>query len=265
MQGSRVASISRTHPVGERLVAVAQRRPDPGKRRSRAEQVAADVEEEILAARLPVGAHLGRRAEFMARFGISPMIMSETLRILRNRGLVAVRPGTGGGIFVAALPPQVRLGGMDLWFLDSGTHPLELFEARVHLEARLTAVAFDRATEQDVAIMRGTVQQMNLASDARSYLDAVMSLHRALVVAARISVLDAMHQTVIALLRSTLSRAAFIDGYEQMLRHSIGVHEGIVEAISGHDRTSFNKVMLLHNDDLVRADDPGRSPDAHLG
>ena len=61
-------------------------------RSSRAERVAADLEHEILSARLPVGAHLGRRSEIMDRFGISPTVMNETLRILRDRDLVAVRP-----------------------------------------------------------------------------------------------------------------------------------------------------------------------------
>ena len=222
--------------------------------------MAADVEEEILSARLPVGERLGRRAEFMDRFGISPMIMSETLRILRGRGLVTVRPGTGGGIFVATLPPQVRLGGMDLWFADYGPHPRELFEARVHLEAQLTPVAFDRATEDDVTAMRAALEQMDGARDARAFLAAVMTLHRALVSAARVPVLDAMHQTVIALLRSTLSRATFIDGYEPLLQHSLEVHHGLVDAIASRNRPAFAKVMLLHQDDLVRADDPRRSP-----
>ncbi len=222
--------------------------------------MAAEIEEEILAARLPAGAHLGRRAEFMDRFGISPMIMSETLRILRNRGLVTVRPGTGGGIFVATLPPQVRLGGMDLWFHDYGTHPLDLFEARVHLEAQLTPVAFDRATGDDIVAMRDALAQMDRARDARAFLEAVMTLHRALVSAARVPVLDAMHQTVITLLRSALSRATFVDGYEPMLQHSLDVHHGLVEAIASGNQAAFGKVMLLHHDDLVRADDPRRSP-----
>ncbi|MBX6389202.1 MAG: FadR family transcriptional regulator [Frankia sp.] len=234
-------------------------RPE-GPRLSRAERVAADVEEEILAARLPVGAHLGRRAEFMERFRISPTIMNETLRILRDRGLVSVRPGTGGGIFVATLPPQVRLGAMDLWFHDSGTHPLDLFEARVHLEARLTEVAFDRATDGDIAAMRAALRAMTRADDAYAYLDGVMSLHRALVVAARIPVLDGMHQAVIAILRATLSRATFTDGYQEMLRHSIEVHEGIVDAIANRDRAVFTKIMRLHENDLIRAGDPRRSP-----
>lgn len=224
--------------------------------------MAADVEEEILSARLPVGAHLGRRAEFMGRFGISPMIMSETLRILRSRGLVTVRPGTGGGIFVATLPPQVRLGGMDLWFTDYGPHPRDLFEARVHLEAQLTPVAFDRATADDVTAMRAALEEMNRARDARAFLEAVMTLHRALVSAARVPVLDAMHQTVIALLRSTLSRATFIDGHEPLLQHSLEVHRGLVDAIASQNRPAFAKVMVLHQDDLVRAEDPRRSAGA---
>jgi DNA-binding GntR family transcriptional regulator len=108
--------------------------------------------------------------------------------------------------------------------------------------------------------MRAALAQMAAARDARAYLEAVMTLHRALITAARVPVLDAMHQTVITVLRSTLTRATFIEGYEPLLRHSIGVHEGLVDAIADHDRAAFSKVMLLHNDDLIRTDDPRRSP-----
>jgi DNA-binding GntR family transcriptional regulator len=108
--------------------------------------------------------------------------------------------------------------------------------------------------------MRAALGQMNSARDARAFLDAVMTLHRALVTAAGVPVLDAMHQTVIAILRGALARATFIDGYEPLLRHSIGVHEGLVEAIASGDRAAFGKVMLLHNDDLIRTGDPRRSP-----
>ncbi|WP_131770284.1 FadR/GntR family transcriptional regulator, partial [Candidatus Protofrankia californiensis] len=240
---------------------MAERRPDSSARKSRAEQVAADIEDEILQARLPVGAHLGRRAEFMERFGISPTIMNETLRILRNWGLVGVRPGTGGGIFVASLPPQLRLGAMDLWFHDSGTHPLQLFEARMYLEASLTAVAFDRATASDVDAIQDAYDHMASARDARSYVEGTMLMHRTLVTAARIPVLDGMHQSVMALLKATLSRATFIDGHEPMLQHSLDVHSGIIEAIRTHNRVAFDKVMKLHNDNLIRTDDPRRSPD----
>jgi hypothetical protein len=38
------------------------------------------------------------------------------------------------------------------------------------------------------------------------------------------------------------------------------VHHGLVDAIASRNRPAFAKVMLLHQDDLVRADDPRRPP-----
>ena len=142
-------------------------RREPAARSSRAEVVAADLEHEIMSERLPVGAHLGRRAELMDRFGISPTVMNETLRILRDRDLVSVRPGPGGGITVANTPPQVRTGALDLWFQPSNPHPLDLFEARLYLEFGLTKAAFERATSEDIAAMRA----IKAAFDPTGYLN----------------------------------------------------------------------------------------------
>lgn len=229
-------------------------------RRSRAELVAAHVEDEILEARLPVGSHVGTRAEFMARFGISPTIMNETLRILRDRGLVGVRPGVGGGVFIASQPPQVRLGGMDLWFIDSGIHPLDLFEARLHLEDSLAQVAFDRADDRDVSLMQEAYDDLERADEARAFLEALLRLHRAIVSAARVSVLDAMHQSIVALLQGGLSRAVFIDGHQPLRQGSLDVHRELLEAIRLHDQVRFRSAMANHRETLVRADDPRRSP-----
>jgi len=234
---------------------------DPATARlSRAEQVALQLEDEILESRLPVGAHLGRRAEIMERFGVSPTVMNELLRILRTRGLVRVRPGTGGGIFVASRPPQVRLGGMDLWFDDSRSSPLDLFEARVHLENSLDQLAFERATDDDLVAMERALDLMHVAPGARAFLGGVMELHRALARASRVLVLDDMHQTIVALLLASLSRASFIEGHEPLVAASLAVHREIVAAIRARDPAAYAEVMSRHHESLVRADDPRRSP-----
>lgn len=237
---------------------VASREPA---RSSRAERVAADLEHEILSARLPVGAHLGRRSELMDRFGISPTVMNETLRILRDRELVTVRPGPGGGIAVASALPQVRLGALDLWFLPSTPHPLDLFEARLYLEFGLTKAAFERATDEDVAAMRAATAVMRTSADAPEFFDAVLAFHRVVAAAAHIPVLEGMHQLVVTSIRAVLSRVVFAPGHAALVTESLRVHDDIVASIAVHDQRSFIEAINRHDRDLIREDDPDRTPD----
>lgn len=241
---------------------VPPREQPPGSSRgpSRAERVAADLEHEILHARLPVGAHLGRRSEIMDRFGISPTVMNETLRILRDRDLVAVKPGPGGGITVASAPPQVRLGALDLWFQPSTPHPLDLFEARLYLEFGLTKAAFERATSADITAMRAAMATLRASTDAPRFFDSVIAFHRVVAAAAHIPVLEGMHQLLVTSIRAMLTRVVFVAGYEPLLANSLDVHDDIVAAIALHDQASFVDAINRHDQDLIRVDDPDRTP-----
>lgn len=233
---------------------------EPAPRASRAERVAADLEHEILSARLPVGAHLGRRSEIMDRFGISPTVMSETLRILRDRDLVTVRPGPGGGITVASARPQVRVGALDLWFQPSTPHPLDLFEARLYLEFGLTKAAFERADSDDIAAMRSASVAMRAATGAAQYFDAVLAFHGVVAAAAHIPVLEGMHQLVVTSIKAVLTRVVFVRHHKVLLASSLDVHDDIVAAIALHDQASFVDAINRHDQDLIRVDDPDRTP-----
>jgi DNA-binding FadR family transcriptional regulator len=235
-------------------------RREPALRSSRAERVAADLEHEILSARLPVGAHLGRRSEIMDRFGISPTVMNETLRILRDRDLVSVRPGPGGGITVASAPPQVRLGALDLSFQPSTPHPLDLFEARLYLEFGLTKAAFERATSDDVAAMRSAMVAMRASAEAAEYFDAVLAFHRVVAAAAHIPVLEGMHQLILTSIKAVLNRVVFVDDHGPLRKGSLDVHDDIVAAIALHDQPSFVDAINRHDQNLIRSDDPDRTP-----
>ncbi|ODU07602.1 MAG: GntR family transcriptional regulator [Pseudonocardia sp. SCN 72-86] len=227
---------------------------------SRAQRVAAAIEDGILAGRTAVGASLGRRTDLIEAHGVSPTVMNETLRILRDRGLVEVRPGPGGGVFVIGSPPQVRLGALDLWFSPGTQDPLGLFEARNHLEELLTTVALDRAGPEDLRDMEWAVEEMRAAREPRAFLEANMRLHLAIARAARIPVLSGTYEAVVAILRNSLARVELLPGHDEMYTHNIEVHAQIVAAIRDRDREALTKLGALHREDLVRATDPSRSP-----
>ena len=95
------------------------------------------IQREIVERDLEAGDMLGAEAVMLARFGVGRASLREALRILENHGIIRIKPGPGGGVFVASKPPQVRLGALDLWFNGAGVDPLDLFEARATLREML--------------------------------------------------------------------------------------------------------------------------------
>jgi DNA-binding FadR family transcriptional regulator len=222
-------------------------------RLSRAQEIAADLESRILAERLGSGVRIGLRTDLIERYGASPAVMNEGLRILRERDLVEVRPGPAGGVFVANPPPQVRLGGIDVWHHATAVDPEQLFESRRLLDNMFAAVAVERATPEDVRDMEWALEEMRQAQDdARAWLGATMRLHQAIARASRVEVLIGMYQTIVVTLSSTMTKASFVPGQEERRRHSLEVHAGMVAAIRDRDSLTLQKLLADHELDMER-------------
>ena len=225
----------------------------PGQRQSRAQEVAGDLEARILDEGYSTGTRIGLRTELIANYGVSPAVMNEALRILRERDLVVVRPGPNGGVFVANPPPPVRLGGIDVWHQGLVLDPDQLFESRRFLDDLFASVALERATPEDVRTMEWALEDMRAAhNDARALLDATMRLHLAIARASRIEVLVGMYQTIVVSLTSTMTKASFVPHQEELRQHNLELHIGLVQAIREKDTVALEKLLALHNQDMVR-------------
>lgn len=229
-------------------------------RESRAARVADQIENTIFASRLPVGAFLGRRTDLIERHAVSPSVMNEVLRLLDDRGLITAKPGPQGGVFVASELPQVRLGAFDLWFRGLTVEPLKLFESRAYLENLLAEVALSRATPADIAEMDRALDELRCAESPRVFFPATMRLHLVIGRASRLDLLVNLHESIVAILDGALARVDVIYTWERVRRQSLEVHGNLVQAIRDRDREVFAKVLRLHDQDLIRDNDPDRSP-----
>jgi DNA-binding FadR family transcriptional regulator len=220
---------------------------------SRAQQIAAEIEAQILSERIPAGTRLGLRTDLISRFGVSPPVMNEALRILRERDLVTVKPGPHGGVIVDSPPPQVRLGGIDVWHQGLTIDPEQLFDARSHLDTLLTTVALQRATPEDIRAMEWALDDMRGARDnARAFLDANMRLHLAIARASRIELLASLYESIVSVLSSTMTKATFVQDRHELLEHNLQVHADLIIAIREQDTTALQKLLTLHHQDTVR-------------
>jgi DNA-binding FadR family transcriptional regulator len=222
-------------------------------RRSRAQEIATDLEERILGERLGNGTRIGLRTDLIEHYRASPAVMNEALRILRERDLVEVKTGPTGGVFVTNPPPQVRLGGIDVWHQTMSVDPEQLFESRRLMDNMFATTALQRATPEDIREMEWAIEEIRQAqNDAYALLNATMRLHLAIARSSRIDVLVGMYQTIVVKLSTTMTRARFVPGQQDLRRHNLELHVGLVDAIRARDGFSLEKFLAEHELDMER-------------
>ncbi|WP_218601397.1 FadR/GntR family transcriptional regulator [Pseudonocardia abyssalis] len=232
---------------------------------SRAEDIADRIEMEILRSGHPAGTRLGLRTELISRFEVSPGVMNEALRLLRERELITVKPGPSGGVFTADQPPGVRLGALDLWFQGLTIPPLEIFESRMLLEEMFNNLALQHSTPHDhVAMERGLQRMTTSAGDPRGFFEANVEFHRAIAASTRVTVLTSIYDSLVTVLTGALVRAVWTDGHEETIDHNLRVHGQILEAIRAKDRKRLETATRLHRVDMVSIAQPEKSPVVHI-
>ncbi|MDR7173050.1 GntR family transcriptional repressor for pyruvate dehydrogenase complex [Nocardia kruczakiae] len=219
---------------------------------SRAEQLAAEIERDILDARPQPGERLGFRTELIERYGVSPSVMNEALQILRERGRVLVKRGVTGGIFVNDVPPQLRIGVVDIWF-DGLADARDMFEARRSLEDLLSETALHRATPEDVQMMAWALDELHGSrEDPKLFFVAILRFHIAVARAARIPYISDLYATLSTLLANTIVKARFIDDHERPANESVVVHGRLLEAIKAKDADALRRACRVHNEMELR-------------
>lgn len=106
------------------------------------------VREQIVSQRLPEGAQLPSEAELMHLHGVGRVAVREALRLLERDGLIEVRRGAHGGIFVSH--PQIRQvsDAVALLFAMQNTTLREFVEFRQLVEPAAAAKAAENLTGQ---------------------------------------------------------------------------------------------------------------------
>jgi DNA-binding GntR family transcriptional regulator len=87
-----------------------------------------------------------------------------------------------------------------------------------------------------------------------------VAFHGVVAAAAHIPVLEGMHQLIVTSIKAVVTRVVFVRHHKRLLARSLDVHDDIVAAIALHDQRSFVDAINRHDQDLIRAEDPDRTP-----
>lgn len=213
---------------------------------SRASQeIVEQIKQAILNGQLTVGQRLPSERDMAEQFGVSRITLRDAIRTLEAYGLVEVRVGAAGGIFVRSPDPQQFTESL-ITLIRLGQTSLDaLVEARKVVETAIAELAAQRATPDDLAAMEQALAEAREAAAAGDphFSPYSVAFHTALARAAKNPVLMFTVDSFRSLFYQVLNKMPPSAG---MGERALQDHQLIYEAVKNRDPKRAGELMLEH-------------------
>ena len=209
--------------------------------RSAADHLAAEIE------RMQEGDRLGTKKELCQRLGVASATLNEAIRLLQERGLVTLRPGPKGGIFVTKADPFARLGRTLREVRDEPNLVNGAIEVRESLRALAAQDALRHRTDDDIKALREHLAVLEAAvGDHTQFLDASRRLQELISSIGENRVLQTVYGGVLAYLEANDQASSAVGSPAQRRKQQRSFTQ-LVEAIVDQDEKACQRaVRALH-------------------
>jgi GntR family transcriptional regulator, transcriptional repressor for pyruvate dehydrogenase complex len=201
-------------------------------------RITAQIRGALFSGQIKAGERLGSEAELAARFGVSRMAARDALRSLAATGIVDVRVGAKGGVFIAEGNPDYFADALAIQLKLIGLTLDELFDAQMAIEVTSAGLAAKRASADDLARLRALVAEVQTLGQAGlrrreefKFTAASMRFHEALVEAAHSRALIAQFKA----LRFVLEPVYVSTTSERVVARVIASHKALLACIETGD------------------------------
>jgi GntR family transcriptional repressor for pyruvate dehydrogenase complex len=212
----------------------------PLKKKRFSDQVAELIQKKIIEDNLSIGSGLPSEKEMALEFQVSRSVIREALRILEITGLVSIKKGPAGGIFVAnGYHEPIKRSISNL--ISTGDVTIDhLFDARLVIEPYIAREAVRNAGEKDLRKFEALFEDaMAHYDDAARLKQDNLEFHILLARASGNPVLAIMLESVIELL---IERS--LDLLDLSLeRKFIRIHQNIFNVLEQRDASGVSRLI----------------------
>lgn len=224
--------------------------------RSKAEHVAQQLLDRIIAAKLKPGVSFATEAELLSQFKVSRPTMRESLKLLESQGVLELRPGPRGGIIVREPSTDLLAHGLSV-FLRLHEVPFStVIKAREVIEPALAYEAAVNGREEDFRELEASIVRMkalNAQSDHDAFIEENRVFHSIVARAGGNKVLEVFWETISVLAHGEHHGIRYSVGNQA---HVIKAHQHILDACRKRDGDAAATAMEEHVsglEHLVRA------------
>ena len=208
------------------------------------EEIARELQNRIRRREFRPGDQLPSERQLAGLFGASRGSVREALRALELSGVILSRQG--GGNFVSEMPPGASTQPLSQFLERQREHLLDLSEARQMFEPRLAFLAAERATPQDIDVLRRALddQERGLReNDMDAVFNADRQFHAAIADASRNQTFIMLHNYLSDLVAG--GRREAVESSSRRTQSAID-HRAILDAISSGSAAGASNAMLQH-------------------
>lgn len=198
------------------------------------------------------GARLGTKDELRRTCGVSVGTLNEALRLAQSRGLVAVRPGPGGGVFATEQSPLVRLGNSVLALDADESSVADAIRIRDTLDELIITDALWHSSPADLATYHTQLDAMAAArdrSDAAAFMDANWRLHELLAHVNPSPMLRTIYTALLDIVRTHTVAVLSGEGHtsDELMDTRYRIHAELVTAIADRDPDRLRGAIAEHS------------------
>jgi DNA-binding FadR family transcriptional regulator len=224
---------------------------------SRVQALALDIEQTISDQSLSPGDRIATMDDLRTQTGLARQTISEAARLLVERGTVEIRPGRGGGLFVAPVSPMVRIRHTLLTVPTGSSTVSDAIAVREALEELVDTDAARFRSPSDIRDLRKELTKLRRAATTPDrFMPANWALHERIAQITANTLAQGVYLGMLSCI-AELSTGATTDDHtdsDSYLQHRLQVHVDLVAAIIAGDLGRTVEAVRQHQALAERAD-----------
>jgi len=223
---------------------------EPVKTQRISDEIVRQIRDALFAGALRVGDKLPTERMLAKEFEASRTSVREAIRGLEQQGIIQVKKGVSGGLFIADVDHRLVSKSFHTLFQLRKVSIHHIAEVRMLFEPEAARLAAQRAKPEDLQELEEVIQKMaDVVKTGKRPTFFDLKFHKLVARAAGNPIFEMLAESMLEVVSQVITE---INPSIEMLRHVLQCHREVFEAIRSRDGNLAFEVMYAHIVDVQK-------------